>query len=55
MTDPYYGGGSYYEVIAYDSFSLTGTVLITFPGDMFTEVYMSRDQYGWLAYDDYTY
>jgi hypothetical protein len=57
QSDPYYGGGDYYEVMAYDP-NGTGTVLITTyytTHTEFWEVYMSKDQYGWLAYDDYWY
>lgn len=57
-SDPYYGGGDTYEVMAYDPAAGTGTVLIsTYYTNytQFTEVYMAKDQYGWYAYNDYSY
>lgn len=58
QNDPYYGYGDTYEVMAYDPYNNTGTVLIaTYYADytQFTEVYMLKDQYGWYANGDYTY
>lgn len=58
QSDPYYGYGDTYEVMAYDPYNNSGTVLIaTYYTDytQFTEVYMLKDQYGWYANDDYTY
>ena len=57
-TDPYYGGGDYYEATYYDPAAGAGTVLITTYHTTHTEyweVYMAKDQYGWYAYDDYWY
>lgn len=57
-SDPYYGYGDTYEVMAYDPGNNSGTVLIAtyyVNYTQFTEVYMLKDQYGWYADGDYTY
>ncbi|MHB8967636.1 MAG: hypothetical protein ACYC5A_10980 [Thermoleophilia bacterium] len=58
QSDPYYGYGDTYEVMAYDPYNSSGTVLIAtyyVNYTQFTEVYMLKDQYGWYADGDYTY
>lgn len=57
QADAIWWGGDSYSVITYDALNNTGTVLIIYYGDVttYTELYMTKDQYGWYVYDDYSY